>query len=229
MSRFIVDYLRENSAFDFEYVHLDTGIAEQAGRPAKYFLADYRDYYSYADHPYFCVHSGTTSPATLLRNLGFVHQHRTPTKIYIFEARNISQCKLYLLRNGWSTGDIRPSRHVTAQVREKIVINSTAREIQRLELVARQAQERLLYLQSLPKEPEGKTAVIKFTRRFSPGGKKYHYAAIKTKDGWYTTGPRTPKAYSWQDLIAWINAEGPVDVKVMVDARSVATLSELPE
>lgn len=39
-------------------------------------------------------------------------------------------------------------------------------------------------------------------------GTTYSYAAINTELGWYTTGPRSPKAYTWDDLINWVDAGG---------------------
>jgi hypothetical protein len=46
-------------------------------------------------------------------------------------------------------------------------------------------------------------AVIRFTYIFRPHGTEYSYAAIKCNNLWYTTGPRAPKAYTWEDLVAW--------------------------
>lgn len=220
---FIVDYLTENTATEFEYVKLPVLFPE---RGPKYILADYRDYQSYAKNPHWCVHSATASPASLLRNLQWAG--RGTKRIMVFEAMSRTQVAAWLQNRGYATSTQVHPQHVhpgTLNELERVMINSTAREIQRLEMVARQAQERLLYLQSLPAEPEGKNPVIKFKRRFTPGGKKYTYAAIRTAQGWYTTGPRTPKAYAWQDLITWINEIEPVDVKIMIDQRSVATLS----
>ena len=42
-------------------------------------------------------------------------------------------------------------------------------------------------------EPERNGAVITWRMRFHKGGLKYHYAAIKAKGLWYTTGPNSPK------------------------------------
>ena len=33
--------------------------------------------------------------------------------------------------------------------------------------------------------------------------REYKYAAIKCNGLWYTTGPKSPKAYTWDDLIQW--------------------------
>lgn len=49
-------------------------------------------------------------------------------------------------------------------------------------------------------------AVIAFKVRFSQGGTSYDYAALRGKGLWYTTGLRSPKAYTWQELISWLES-----------------------
>lgn len=55
--------------------------------------------------------------------------------------------------------------------------------------------------------------VILFERQFQPGGRVYSYAAIKSEGLWYTTGPRSPKGFRWDELAAWW-AEAPTPVVV---------------
>lgn len=58
--------------------------------------------------------------------------------------------------------------------------------------------------------PDG--AVITFTKRFPGGTVDYNYAAIKTihhnvgedVELWYTTGPKAPKGYTWEELTKWM-------------------------
>jgi hypothetical protein len=57
--------------------------------------------------------------------------------------------------------------------------------------------------------PEG--AVIVFDKRFNeyagrsiPWSKYYHYAAMKGDGRWNTTGPKSPKSYTWDELIRWM-------------------------
>jgi len=58
--------------------------------------------------------------------------------------------------------------------------------------------------------------VVKFTKQFVPGGKAYLYAAIKANDAWYTTGPKSPKGYSWDEFVLWlIGGEGYDNWKVL--------------
>jgi len=40
-------------------------------------------------------------------------------------------------------------------------------------------------------------------RPISPS-KPYHYAAMKFGGVWNTTGPKSPKAYTWEELINWM-------------------------
>lgn len=69
-------------------------------------------------------------------------------------------------------------------------------------------------VESLPPEPTTEdpdgALVIWFEKRI--GGNTYTYAAVKTPNGWYTTGPRTPKCYTWQQLVEWINADDEVAI-----------------
>lgn len=45
--------------------------------------------------------------------------------------------------------------------------------------------------------------VLLFDRTFNDG-KTYSYAMIKAEGLWYTTGPRSPKGYSWDQIVAWL-------------------------
>jgi hypothetical protein len=50
-------------------------------------------------------------------------------------------------------------------------------------------------------------SVVRWQKVFGDG-KVYSYAAIHTENGWYTTGPRSPKRIGWEPLIEWIDAGG---------------------
>jgi len=50
--------------------------------------------------------------------------------------------------------------------------------------------------------------VIRFDKVFTYGGKTYAYAMLKAGGLWYSTGPRAPKAFTWEEMIAWL-LEGP--------------------
>jgi hypothetical protein len=56
--------------------------------------------------------------------------------------------------------------------------------------------------------PEG--AVIRFKKQFRPDSTAYSYAAIKANGQWYTSGPKSTRAYSWLELVAWLVAGVPV-------------------
>lgn len=48
--------------------------------------------------------------------------------------------------------------------------------------------------------------VIRFHYQFSPGGIFYEYAAVKARNRWYTTGPRSPKEYTDEEFSDWLNS-----------------------
>jgi len=62
--------------------------------------------------------------------------------------------------------------------------------------------DELARLESRPSEPDEGT-VIQFEMKF--GARDYSYAAIRVAGMWYTTGPRSPKAYSWDELLDWMD------------------------
>jgi hypothetical protein len=81
----------------------------------------------------------------------------------------------------------------------------------RLERHRREAarfEQQLALLDELPEEPEvedDEPNVIWFTKVFQNGSRTYIYGACKADDGlWYTTGPNTPKGFTWDRLIEWI-------------------------
>lgn len=48
--------------------------------------------------------------------------------------------------------------------------------------------------------------IITFNYAFQVGGVRYMYAILKCDNGlWYSTGPKSPKAYSWTELTRWLN------------------------
>ncbi len=51
--------------------------------------------------------------------------------------------------------------------------------------------------------------VFKFEKQFVENGPSYLYAAIKAKGLWYTTGPKSPKGYSWIDFVLWLDSGVP--------------------
>lgn len=59
------------------------------------------------------------------------------------------------------------------------------------------------HLQNLPEEPDVEPAVIWFEKTFADG-RTYTYAAVKADGLWYTSGPRTPKGYTWENLMTWV-------------------------
>lgn len=64
--------------------------------------------------------------------------------------------------------------------------------------------EEISRLENRPEEPPDGT-VIRFNMQFGGSGTVYDYAALRAGDGlWYTTGPRSPKGYTWDALLDWM-------------------------
>lgn len=64
-------------------------------------------------------------------------------------------------------------------------------------------------LDALPSEPdtEARPCVIHWDMKFNHDGicgRLFSYAAIRVGDLWYTTGPKSPKAYTWEQLAKWL-------------------------
>jgi hypothetical protein len=107
--------------------------------------------------------------------------------------------------------DLERQRNVIASQAERLLRQLDQTDVQLEEERTRQADRLEKYGEDA--FPEG--AVITFLYQFpnpfqkGPDGQriyrpmKYLYAAIKADNLWYTTGPKSPKAYTWQNLIDW--------------------------
>jgi hypothetical protein len=73
-----------------------------------------------------------------------------------------------------------------------------------IKLKIRMLKKELKRLESRPEEPEEDGNVITFMKQFAAGGIVYSYAALKAKGLWYTTGPKSPKGYTWDELLDFI-------------------------
>jgi hypothetical protein len=85
----------------------------------------------------------------------------------------------------------------------------------RIAAIERQREEKKRieeWLATLPAEPGSESQanpplvpVIYFKHQFKGSDKVYQYAALKSDDGkWYTTGPKSPKGYTWHELLLWL-------------------------
>lgn len=205
----IVDYLRANSDVEFEYVEL--GGQRRAGDPPRYFIADQRMYQrldgSY-DEPWVCIHNWTAAPSSLLRNLSWATRTGHQGQIWVFEARNKGQVAVWLEQYGYDTKYM-GQRHAPMPAQERIIVNSRDRALAAQQAIIDRAQQRIDRIAALPTEPttddpDG-ALVVWFNHRFGPRTvKDYTYAAVKASDGlWYTTGPASPKGYTWDQLVEW--------------------------
>lgn len=98
-------------------------------------------------------------------------------------------------------------------------------------------EHRLHVLESLPAEPAGvddQCTVIWFKKQFVTGGKWYTYAAVRCDNGlWSTTGPSSPKLYTWGEMIKWIMTEKghddqDIEPPVVWVATEVDLISKVP-
>lgn len=70
-----------------------------------------------------------------------------------------------------------------------------------------EAKERLKMLRSMPKEPSI-GAVVSFQKMFgNRKGKKYHYAAVHSPNGWSVTGSAISTIVSWERLISFVKSD----------------------
>lgn len=82
-------------------------------------------------------------------------------------------------------------------------------EAQRLQAQLERIREKQVMLDSFPQDDFNEGDVIWFELRLRPDGqfggvtRPYTYSAIKTNGTWYTTGPRSPKNYTWSELVSW--------------------------
>ncbi len=96
--------------------------------------------------------------------------------------------------------------------------------IMRLEVqIAQMAKELATLKKPLLKEPEGNNPVVYYIRTF--GREKYHYAAIKARGRWWTTGGATSsgRTYSWAELLRQIGSE---DAKTLMVGVAWESLDE---
>lgn len=173
----------------------------------KWFVADPRKYIHDEEH-WYCIHNGTTSIRTLERSIE--HQERSVVRddqpVYVFEARNRTQIHEWLTSNGYVTN---------FQGRKTSTMTARERRIRTAELAIKRAQAEIDRVLRLPDEPtaaDDSPLIIFFQKQFHEFGKIYDYSAIKAGDGlWYTTGPASPKGYTWDALVDWLYADEDFD------------------
>lgn len=122
----------------------------------------------------------------------------------------------------------RDSRFYNKQEEERVnVINAQTAEVlefQAERLLARAAEVRRKYERFGEDDfPDG--AVIIFDKVFHEymgkaiaPSKPYHYAALKFNNLWSTTGPRSPKSYTWDELIRWMG-EGVEEIYYVTEMK----------
>ena len=87
----------------------------------------------------------------------------------------------------------------------------------------------------LPYEPEDivgddiNPADVLNAMRQQLGTRTYNYAAIRSGGLWYTTGPKSPKGFEWEELIDWLDSGYPVaEIQVLREAYSPRLIATGP-
>jgi hypothetical protein len=92
----------------------------------------------------------------------------------------------------------------------RIDVDARVQQVLEERQVQAEVEKRLQLIEAYGEDnfPEG--AVIRFKKQFRPDSTAYSYAAIKANGQWYTSGPKSTRAYSWLELVAWLVAGVPV-------------------
>jgi len=56
-------------------------------------------------------------------------------------------------------------------------------------------------------EPTEEHTVVRFVIGYPDSPKTYGYAAILAGGKWYMTGPDSPQAFRWRQIIAWLKTK----------------------
>jgi len=91
----------------------------------------------------------------------------------------------------------------TIQQENKMGIETRARILQ-ADIERKEAE--LSRLLSLPEDTFDEGAVLCFEKQFAlPDGRKYSYMFQKAGGAWYSSGPRRPGPYRWEELLDFLN------------------------
>lgn len=108
-------------------------------------------------------------------------------------------------------------------------VDAKLREHMQTKRVDREVEERLGFIADYGEDTYDDGTVIKFVKSFVKGGKEYSYAAIKVDGLWYTTGPKVPKGYTWDELILWLVSSDPTlasEVTIMYGQETILERNE---
>lgn len=81
-----------------------------------------------------------------------------------------------------------------------------AADLEAFELEARKPNE--------PESLDGRSPVIRFSKTFHAGAKRYEYAAIGIHGRWFLTGQNTD-FFRWEELMGWIGEDNWETVEVL--------------
>lgn len=97
--------------------------------------------------------------------------------------------------------------HYTGRVRK----TNPPKGKRKRELIQKQIDhlyEEIRKLDAYPEDDLPDGSIISFDKTFGLHINVYNYAAIKVEGLWYLTGTKSPKAYTWDELVTWFTAEG---------------------
>lgn len=110
------------------------------------------------------------------------------------------------------------TRALTFRITLGEIVPTPPTRLDRLQAQIERLQAEADRIASLPAEPDVESPTIWFEKTFGRQdghAPRYTYAAVKAGDGkWYTTGPKTPKGYTWAELIEWITGDGDADIEI---------------
>lgn len=183
------------------------------------FVTEWRRNYDKPSDYY--VFAWTTAPDKAWENRAAAEAGNAKDRKY-WVANNATQVREYMLRH---PDEFSYHEHPTTTPPKDGIMNTEAlrREAARLLIEADKIDARPsepVGLRFKKKKREPQVNVIWWRMRFDKannhrdgsGTRWYHYAAVKTSEGlWSTTGPQSPKSYTWDQLIDWIyaNMENP--------------------
>src|SRR5215207_7663808 len=89
--------------------------------------------------------------------------------------------------------------------RAQLEADETARKLELARIKLEAEQVRQGRIDAVGEDDYEDTCVIRFDKRFTDSGRVYSYTAIKCGDQWYTSGPKAPGPYSWEQLARFLS------------------------
>jgi len=110
------------------------------------------------------------------------------------------------LMNRYARADIAGARFMQNSESALVAVEVAAR------LLERKVNEKLDQIDAFGRDEWDEGTIFRFDKTFVTDGRTYKYAAIKAAGLWYTTGPKSPKGFTWEEFVAWL-VTGDIPVK----------------